>query len=446
MPKKIDNIPSPSEYTQYITKDGHLYVGIEATHSGFINKNNFFYIPTRMRDSVDTWISKYNKPVLKSHDLTTEPVGRVVKAIFKYTNEDAESVAKFLTSDDPKKETENWIKYIRDNKEIIADSENALGYIYLIARISDKDAIEKILDGRYKTVSVGAATDASICSACGANWSAGEVCEHEPFLGGADEDGNPLCFIAGNFEYREVSIVNNPADSQARIVDIYTEDEINTLLDSTSIEDSQKEYNKENNMPKDKNTNVNDATKEALEQENASLKKQVEDLTKEVESLKAKVKDFEDKLKAEAEVNKKLTDELKEVYFAKIADLMKANGKEVTTEEIKEKYGSKSLEQLKDLISIISELVIVDKDEKENVENKEEGKEESKTDENVEDKEKDLEDKKESVEDQTKERKTENTKIEIPEAVKRQAASIAISDGQDAANEFINNWIEKNLK
>jgi S-ribosylhomocysteine lyase LuxS involved in autoinducer biosynthesis len=93
-----------------------------------------------------------------------------------------------------------------------------LGYIELIVDVTDSDAIQKVLDRRYLTGSVGASTDSAICSICKKDWAEDEgVCEHRP---GEKYEGKKCFLIAGNLTYDEYSFVNTPADRHSRVIEV----------------------------------------------------------------------------------------------------------------------------------------------------------------------------------------------------------------------------------
>jgi hypothetical protein len=170
-----------------------LLVTIDATHGGFVNKNFFYYTPKNMKKSASTWTSPYRKPVLKHHRMdgrwtegdSADPVGRVVAH-----------------------------KYI--------DQSNDRGFIQLQTLITDKEAIEKIKDGRFLTVSTSQRPTGSVtCSVCGQDLMRDGMCEHERghkyIIEGDKEKGTKdeikLCYyIFSDLEYKEVSFVNEPAD------------------------------------------------------------------------------------------------------------------------------------------------------------------------------------------------------------------------------------------
>ena len=165
-----------------------LIITIDATHAGYKNRNCFYYDSDSMKYAVkqDIWTKPYPKPLLKNHDMESEPLGRVVKA-------------RFIDTDDGK------------------------GFTQLDVKVTDKEAIEKIVDGRYLTVSTSGVPmkDASskfnftLCSVCGTDLNRDDFCGHSRGRVYEDDDGvMKMCFWkVGAIEYKEVSIVNTPADN-----------------------------------------------------------------------------------------------------------------------------------------------------------------------------------------------------------------------------------------
>jgi len=166
-----------------------LLITVDATHAGYVNRNGFCYDSGAMSYAVsqDVWIKPFEKPLLKNHDMESEPLGRV-------------SASRYIKTS----ETE--------------------GFTQLDVKVTDKEAIQKIIDGRYLTVSTHGAPmeDAPAelqyvkCSICGTNiLTADEWCGHmrgnvyENEKTGKEEK----CFwTIGAMDYKEVSIVNAPAD------------------------------------------------------------------------------------------------------------------------------------------------------------------------------------------------------------------------------------------
>jgi hypothetical protein len=152
-----------------------LIVQMEAIHVGR-TANYTYYTKEGLTAGLNSWTTPYNKPVLTHHnDYNGEPIGRILKAEF--------------------------VEATRSGKP---------GLVFT-CEITDPDAIEKVLDGRYQTVSIGATTDKVTCNICGTDRTQ-EWCDHYP---GEEYDGQTAHFIIGTTFGREVSYVNVPADQFA---------------------------------------------------------------------------------------------------------------------------------------------------------------------------------------------------------------------------------------
>ena len=197
-----------------------LLVKIAATHSALMTGNKGFYLPERMRDGVSSFLVPYKKPVLTHHDDFNDPIGRVQSARYMdqshlYPVNDIwlnKLAAGSLKDKDLQKAVQYILKTWQNQEEY-----QGLGYIELLAEITDPDAIKKILDNRYLTVSTAHSSDAAYCGICMQNWVADGWCEHEP--GNMYED-EQCVLIPGKHLYSEVSYVNKPADRHATNVAI----------------------------------------------------------------------------------------------------------------------------------------------------------------------------------------------------------------------------------
>jgi hypothetical protein len=111
-----------------------ILVDVEATHGGYSNKNNYFYVPDGMEKYVDTWTEPYEKPYLAEspHDLKNgDPKGRVQDAEMIWTGPDT-------------------------------------GFHSLDVQVGDDEEMQRIIDGRALTVSVGSTPAETVeCSVCG---------------------------------------------------------------------------------------------------------------------------------------------------------------------------------------------------------------------------------------------------------------------------------------
>lgn len=189
-------------------------IKIKATHfEPFINKNAVKYTEKAIKKGAKSWISPFKKPQLVGHDKTSSPIGRILN-----------------------------FEIIKDQKTF---PDEPLNYVRLIARITDKDSIEKVLDGRFNTVSVGSKSSRVICSECSQVITEDGLCDHKK--GSYNDKGDLIHWVIDEIEYTEDSFVNEPADEYAGIEEIdlgtgyvpYQDflDNRTTLLKEISMED-----------------------------------------------------------------------------------------------------------------------------------------------------------------------------------------------------------------
>lgn len=201
-------------------KNPKLKVTMDATHSGVIT-NRRVYPGIKVQKGYKTFFSKtsggeaeYDKPVLRHHSIDQDPIGRIVKATFS-----------------PLKSGQD---FDYDYKMPDAEGSRGSGVVTIDAIITDPDSIQKIIDGRYLSISVGHSTDSVACSICGDNIF---KCEHTPGRmygpGGEELEGDSiddaleakLCYyITGNMQYNEASFVNMPAQPPAKLINFQWED------------------------------------------------------------------------------------------------------------------------------------------------------------------------------------------------------------------------------
>jgi len=172
----------------------------DATHYDFVNGNWFFYILDYIKQNAKTWIyskndTKWGKPVQTDHvpftDRTIGRIAAVTPVIYKNPSDDL-----FVPN----------------------------GHIELIYFIPDKDAIEKIIDGRYHTLSVSAASkpEEVTCSICGLPVNSFD-CDHQRGKTyDVEDEKNPdktykqLSYWRwGKQRYTELSFTQVPADEEA---------------------------------------------------------------------------------------------------------------------------------------------------------------------------------------------------------------------------------------
>lgn len=229
-----------------------LHVRIAATHSGIITRNNGFYLPEKMSKGASTFVADYGKPILLHHNDREDAVGRVVQADYIDTSgalQDNFDLVKGIVVRDRngnKKgvinealikdfcggrmphgmQVDTVVSLFRDSVLLDNAGYSGLGYIQLVGNIVDPEAIQKLMDGRYLTGSVGATTDQAICSVCRQDWTDGGPCEHRP---GAIYDGAKCFIIAGSLDYDEYSFVNAPADRHSKVLQLHYNDSVQDI-------------------------------------------------------------------------------------------------------------------------------------------------------------------------------------------------------------------------
>lgn len=158
-----------------------LIVEVAAIHSG-VTANYNFYGENELEKSLDSWITPYPKPIIINHDINSDPIGRVIGA--------------------------------RMDRE-----PNGIAFVRLQAAITDPVAIQRVMDKRYLTGSVGGKAEEAVCSVCGMDWAAprkrsGAPCMHSR---GESYKGKMAMLEMRNISFKEYSFVNVPADSDSTI-------------------------------------------------------------------------------------------------------------------------------------------------------------------------------------------------------------------------------------
>ena len=235
-PSGLGLVPGSSQQNDLANVAGRgLVIKVAATHAGLITRNNGFYLPDKMRTGAVTWTEHYQKPIQVHHEDHQDPVGRVLSARYVETvGMVTDRFRNHVLRDSLGKQVgtangqfwqdfcsdgsfSNKLKQIKLMDSILNDPHYAgVGFIELTADITDPVAIQKVIDGRFLTGSVGAVSDKAVCSVCDTNWLEDEHCGHKP---GRLYDGKKCFVVAGNLEYDEWSFVNTPADRHAAVID-----------------------------------------------------------------------------------------------------------------------------------------------------------------------------------------------------------------------------------
>lgn len=202
-----------------------LLVRVAATHAGILNGNYRFYRPDKMMKGTPSWFADgtYNRPVLAHHDEESSALGRVLTAkyvdlSYLYKNDYPILTDSVFYCSDAKKRMSMFesIDWVVDCLSKVPDYQG-LGMIELGLKITEPEAMARVLRKEFLTVSVGFATDSAICSVCHQDWAVDDRCEHEL---GKKYDGKAAYVISGEMDFNEVSFVNSPADPFATTLSV----------------------------------------------------------------------------------------------------------------------------------------------------------------------------------------------------------------------------------
>lgn len=180
------------------TDKKRIIIEIASIHSGLTaNFNN--YSTEELEKSLPTWVQPYPKPILKNHDMESDSMGRVMAA--------------------------------RMDQE-----DDGLPFIRLQVGITGQEAIERCLDERYLTGSVGGKADSAKCSICEVDWAKPTnkpfemPCKHQR---GKIYNGKLAHLNLADLSWVEYSFVNIPADKKSSFRNI----KINGSTEDTSSEE-----------------------------------------------------------------------------------------------------------------------------------------------------------------------------------------------------------------
>ena len=145
------------------------------------NYNN--YSATELEKALQSWVEPYPKPIILNHDLNSEPIGRVMAA--------------------------------KMDKE-----EDGSDFVRLQIAITDPVAMQKVIDKRYLTGSVGGRAGKAVCSISGddlASESADGRPKAQKFKRGQVYKGKLAFIDMQDISFKEYSFVNQPADSKSGV-------------------------------------------------------------------------------------------------------------------------------------------------------------------------------------------------------------------------------------
>ena len=222
--KEIQKDWKDNYLSQLNSTDNGLRVTIIASHSGIVNTNMKFYVPSRMEDGVQSFVGEKPRKILKHHKLDEDPVGIIRSAEYVHTiPEELRDLPEIVTLTDPYASEEEQLKAVVDFIQTgipLTESWTGLGYIKLVADIIDEKAIKEVVSGLFDSVSTHfSPLPGSVFCTCGRNMVEEGPCEHERGEIFKDEDDNErLClWVPMAHHNKECSLVNIGADSRTSI-------------------------------------------------------------------------------------------------------------------------------------------------------------------------------------------------------------------------------------
>lgn len=203
-----------------------LRARVRMTFAGLPTKNAAVYLPDEMFKGAQSFISPYAKPILLHHDERKDPIGRVIDVRYVDTTNqavqvDSRAAEVMSVFRDKKSSKKSKLAVVNLFQELQSNTDyRGVGYIEGLWEVTDPDAIQKILDGRYHTVSTTFMPEGAHCSTCAlegklTDWK-NEWCDHDR---GDFYDGAQCLAVPFGFDYEEVSPVNIPAAPHAQILE-----------------------------------------------------------------------------------------------------------------------------------------------------------------------------------------------------------------------------------
>jgi uncharacterized protein (UPF0335 family) len=222
------NIPLERSSTTSDKKVSKIAAIVKMTFAGAVTGNAAIYLPDEMYNGTRSWTIPYERPIQVHHKDLVDPIGRVKDA--RYVDTSVDAISKFpklaqamAVFHNPRSTTLARLKTVAIFQEADAAIENfeGVGRIDGLWDVSDADAVQKIIDKRYLTVSTAFTPKGAYCSQCAredmiTDWRKDE-CEHER---GQYYDGLKCLAVPFGFNYDEVSPVNTPAARNATIMEI----------------------------------------------------------------------------------------------------------------------------------------------------------------------------------------------------------------------------------
>ncbi len=192
-----------------------MLITIDASHYGFRNGNGTIYRHDTVQNDIHSFVSPKPRPIIQQHRPdTSEKFGRIIAADYKLTD------YYDILAKDHVLEGLSTEEYITLCKDVLLPFQrktpgfNGLGYVQVVGKLDSPRAIQKVLDGEFLTVSIGAKPIKLVCSECLTD-QMDDICKHFA------NKTNDIFMLSESLRYEELSFVQKPADPYGKITMIH---------------------------------------------------------------------------------------------------------------------------------------------------------------------------------------------------------------------------------
>jgi len=195
---------------------GGLTAVNKVTHGFKMNRNKRIYGPRELKLAADSILTPYPAPIKNGHSAGGDDgpvIGRAMGA--KYVPKKSDQLIDVNAVNRLRATDKAFHQAIQDaaKKGFFGKDNGGAGYLEGISKITDRDAIEKIMDGRLMTVSVEMVTSKWLDPGSGGVWDYDLLSKFQP--GKFDEDKVFHALLATDLQIEGWAYVTHPADREA---------------------------------------------------------------------------------------------------------------------------------------------------------------------------------------------------------------------------------------
>ena len=203
----------------------------KVTHGMRPTQNNLIYMPSDLKDAIPTLTNPYNIPIKPMHkevavvdgkkieNREVGAVGRAIGGTWVDNPKAAYNVSSVMIKDGlmlkaPDVAMAPYMKKLAKSGMMTDEDFEGLGWVLVKGLVTDPEAVEKTLDGRYLTVSVEMTPNDLYDSISGRSYKTDEM----EWDIGDDIDGVKAYGVPSGLRYRGYAYVTHPADVHARVM------------------------------------------------------------------------------------------------------------------------------------------------------------------------------------------------------------------------------------